>query len=489
MKSFETVKAFVAGDLMLDRFEYGKVSRISPEAPVPVFRLDRERRMLGGVGNVAANLLSLGCRVTLAGAVGADAAGEEVEVLARKAGAVSAICRDRHFRTIVKTRLIAGTNHLLRADQELDAAALTLNKRQMAHYAAEIAAADVVLLSDYAKGFLTPEICRAFIAAARAARRPVLIDPKGVAWEKYRGATLVKPNLKEFSLVCGRTFSPSSPRFREELVEAARGICRKFGLRNLLITLSENGMLLVPASLRLKPCHRPAEAREVFDVSGAGDTSLAAFGAAIGAGATLDRALTIANAASGIVVSKLGTATVSAEELAAAIGEGTESDPFAGCRRKIVSRERIAALVAEARAKGRRIGFTNGCFDCCHLGHLYSLVEAKRRCDLLVVGVNSDASVRRHKGPARPIQDEQTRATVLAAMTVVDYVVVFDDDVPIELVKAVRPDVIAKEGYPLPKWPEGRLVRKLGGEAVVLKRLEGHSTSALVARMNGGEKK
>lgn len=484
MNAFSKVKVFVAGDLMLDRFEYGKVQRISPEAPVPVFRFVREKKMLGGVGNVAANLIALGCRVSLAGAVGRDDAGAEVAKLVKASGAASALVRAKSFPTIVKTRLIAGNNHLLRADQEAEASSIAVGAADLKRFAKAVRAADVVLLSDYAKGFLSAPVCRAVIAAARAGRKPVLVDPKGVDWERYRGATLVKPNLKELSLVCGRAFDPSSKRFHADLADAARAIAAKFGIRNILITLSENGMLLVPASRKIRPIHVPTEAREVFDVSGAGDTALAAFGAAVGAGEPLDAALRIANAASGIVVSKLGTATVSAEELRAVIGDG--EDPFAVVSRKILTRAQAKSIVARARAAGKRIGFTNGCFDCCHLGHLYSLVETRKRCDFLVVGVNSDASVRRHKGPTRPIQDEKTRAMNLAAMGFVDAVVVFDEDVPLELVKAVAPDVIAKEGYPLPKWPEGRLVKRLGGEAVVLKRLEGYSTSALVKRMNGG---
>ena len=491
MSPFSKVKVFAAGDLMLDRFEYGKVARISPEAPVPVFRFVREKTMLGGVGNVAANLLALGCRVTLSGAVGSDAAGEEVVRLAGEAGADAVFARPRGFQTIVKTRLIAGNNHLLRVDQESDFAAEALPAAVEARCAKAIAASDVVLLSDYAKGFLSGPVCRGLIRLARKARRPVFIDPKGTDWERYRGATLVKPNLKELSLVCGREFDPSSPRFLADVASSARDLCSRFGLKGVLVTLSEHGMLL---AFRSKPSylHVPTEAREVFDVSGAGDTALAAFGAAVGAGRSPEEALHIANAASGIVVSKLGTATVTYAELEKATSPRTASPrPCASAgvaepSAKIVRADEIGGIVAKLRAEGRRIGFTNGCFDCCHLGHLYSLFEAKKLCDVLVVGVNSDDSVRRHKGPTRPIQDETTRATLLASLECVDYVVVFDDDVPVALVKAVRPDVIAKEGYPLSKWPEGRLVKRLGGEAVRLKRLEGHSTTELVKRMNAG---
>ena len=474
-------KVFVAGDLMLDRFEYGKVSRISPEAPVPIFRHEREKRMLGGVGNVAANLIALGCDVTLAGAVGTDASGEEVLRLVNELGARGVIARSRSFRTVVKTRMIAGNNHLLRADLEDESPSLAIAAATLARMERAIAAADVVLLSDYAKGFLSPELCARLIGVARQRRKPVLIDPKGVDWEKYRGATLVKPNLREFSQICGRTFDPRSAGFKTTLEAEARRICAKFGIRNVLVTLSEHGMILVPASSRLAAIHIPTEAREVFDVSGAGDTALAAFGWAVGSGRSLPEAMRMANVASGIVVSKLGTATVSRRELELALGGG--DDPFAALEGKIVSVRSAAAFAGECRAKGKRIGFTNGCFDCLHLGHLYSILETKRRCDAVIVGLNSDRSVRRHKGPSRPIQDERTRAMVLAALPQVDRVVIFDDDVPMKLVESVRPDVIAKEGYPLSKWPEGRLVRRLGGKAVVLKRLDGHSTTALVRRM------
>jgi len=478
-------KLFVAGDLMLDRFEYGKVSRISPEAPVPIFRFEREKRMLGGVGNVAANLVALGCDVTVAGSIGADACGEEVLRLINEMGVRGVIARSRAYRTVVKMRMIAGNNHLLRADLEDESPSLTIAGRLLARMERAIAAADVVLLSDYAKGFLTPTLCARLIDASRQRRKPVLVDPKGVDWGKYRGATLIKPNLKEFSQVCGRTFDPRSVGFKEALTEEARRTCAKFGIRNLLITLSEHGMILVPASSRVAAIHIPTEAREVFDVSGAGDTALAAFGWAIGSGRALPEAMRVANVASGIVVSKLGTATISRQELEQALGG--EGDPFAALADKIVSVREAKAFAERCRSEGKRVGFTNGCFDCLHLGHLYSILETCRRCDAVIVGLNSDRSVRRHKGPSRPIQDERTRAMVLAALPQVDRVVIFGDDVPMKLVEAVRPDVIAKEGYPLSKWPEGRLVRKLGGEAVVLKRLEGHSTTNLAMRMAGGK--
>ena len=466
---------------MLDRFEYGKVSRISPEAPVPIFRREREKQMLGGVGNVAANLVALGCRVTLAGAVGDDASGKEVLRLVGESGAQGVITRSRTFKTVVKTRMIAGNSHLLREDLEDESPSLAIAAGMLARMERAIAATEVVLLSDYAKGFLSPKLCKRLIGMARQYRKPVLIDPKGTDWEKYRGATLVKPNLKEFSQICARRFDPHAPDFIATVRTAARAVCARFGIRNLLITLSEHGMVLVPASKRLEVLHLPTVAREVFDVSGAGDTALAAFGWAVSCGSSLAKAMRAANAASGIVVSKLGTATVSRAELEAAVGGG--EDPFAALKAKIVTRAAAVAAVRKLRADGKKIGFTNGCFDCLHLGHLYSILEARRRCDALVVGLNSDASVRRHKGPSRPIQDERTRAMVLAALPQVELVVVFDEDTPLKLVKELSPEVIAKEGYPLAKWPEGRLVKRLGGEVVILKRLEGHSTSALVRRM------
>lgn len=479
---FSSVNILLLGDIMLDRFEYGRVNRISPEAPVPVFSPTQTQEMLGGVGNVAANLSDLGCHVNLITCLGTDKSGQVVQQLLKHSGAHVQFITPYAYPTTVKTRLIAGNNHLLRIDQEEIVPLTTPDVTQVFRfYTAHLVQANVVILSDYGKGFLTKQLCSKIINAAKKSRTPIIVDPKGSNYAKYAGATLIKPNLKEFSEVTGRHFDPHDDNFQKQVVDAAKDLIAQYDFGGLLITLSEHGMLYVPAKETEAVVRLPTEAREVFDVSGAGDTSLAALGAAIGIGVSIAEAMKIANVASGIVVSKLGTATVSLKELNKALS----TEMFDETEAKIVSQSDIHSLCALLKQQGKRIGFTNGCFDCCHLGHLSSLRDAKKFCDVLVVGLNSDAWIRAHKGPDRPIQDEQTRAYLLASLAMVDYVVLFDDETALPLVRKIRPDIIAKEGYTMDHWPEGRFVQEYGGEAVVLKRVEGYSTTSLVKNLMG----
>jgi D-beta-D-heptose 7-phosphate kinase/D-beta-D-heptose 1-phosphate adenosyltransferase len=306
-----------------------------------------------------------------------------------------------------------------------------------------------------------------------------VVDPKGCDYHKYVGATLVKPNLREFSDVSGKRFNPVCEGFQKELIRAAGDFLARCNIGGLLITLGEYGMLYVPSEKPVNGAiYLPTRAQEVFDVSGAGDTKIAALAAAMGAGAGMADAMQIANAAAGIVVGKLGTASVSAEELDSALSNAGVSP-----RRKIVSVDELQREVTRLKKQGKKIGFTNGCFDCCHLGHLTSLREARKLCDVLVVGVNSDAWIRANKGPGRPIQDEATRTALLAELECVDFVTVFGDRTALPLVRKLRPHVIAKEGYALKDWPEGRFVKSIGGKAVTLKRVDGYSTTALAERM------
>ena len=474
------VHILAVGDIMLDNFEYGSVERISPEAPVPVFRPVRNKNMLGGVGNVAANLAALGCTVDLVARIGKDREGHTISEMASSIDVNAHLLRQPEFSTIVKTRLIAGNNHLLRIDteriQELDGKLSDITTSTCLDLIDE---ADIVLLSDYAKGFLTNRLCQNLIAACKKHGKKVIVDPKGADYTKYNGAFLVKPNLKELKLATGKSFSPSSPHFLEDVAKAALSLSRKIDVDGMLVTLSEHGMLYVASSPKSEPLHLPTIAKEVFDVSGAGDTALAALGAARGAGYGMSEAMEIANAASSIVVSKLGTATASLDEIGAVLSESSSCP----ADRKIVRIDEIANITGKLKMAGKTIGFTNGCFDCCHLGHLQSLHDAKALCDILIVGVNSDDWIRKHKGSNRPIQDQQTRTTLLAALEYVDYVVIFNDETALPLVRLIRPDVIAKEGYALKGWPEGRFVRSIGGKAVTLKRVEGYSTTGIVNKL------
>lgn len=480
IEKFPSVRALVLGDVMLDRFQYGKVERISPEAPVPVFSPERTVEMPGGAGNTAVNLAALGCRVRLVARTGTDRMSATLSSALRRSGVSQAFFHQGGCPTAVKTRLIAGKNHILRIDEEQSA---ELDKSLLAVVSAairdEIAKCDIVVLSDYGKGFLSHSLLSRVMADCRKAGRTVVVDPKGLDYGKYAGATLVKPNLREFSEVTGRRFDPRGGDFCGDVVRAAKKLLTKCSVGGVLVTLGEHGMVYIPAGRsQIGTISLPTKAREVFDVSGAGDTTLAALAAALGAGADMTDAMQIANAAAGIVVGKVGTASVSARELKAALSNVTVD-----FRRKILPLEKAAREIAALKRRGKKIGFTNGCFDCCHLGHLSSLCEAKRLCDVLVVGVNSDKWIRTHKGKNRPLQDEETRTALLSSLECVDFVVLFDNATALPLVKKIRPHVIAKEGYALKDWPEGRFVQSIGGEAVMLKRIDGYSTTALVERM------
>ena len=464
---------------MLDRFEYGKVERISPEAPVPVFKPTHTRAMLGGVGNVAANLDALGCKVSLVARIGKDQDGELIRSLTANLDTDFHYYRQKGCPTTVKTRLIAGNNHLLRIDSEnicpLEKYLSTLIIDNCIH---QIASANVILLSDYAKGMLAPDLCQAIIRECKKCGKKVIVDPKGKDFTKYTGAYLIKPNLKELSETTGRNFDPSDADFLKQIENAAKSLAKKLKTTGILVTLSEHGMLYVPTN-STPAIHLPTHTREVFDVSGAGDTALSALGAAIGLGLDIKSAMLFANAASGVVVGKLGTATASLTEIAEELAEATHT--FS--QRKLVTAEQMADIAAELKQHGKRIGFTNGCFDCCHLGHLQSLNDARALCDVLVVGVNSDRWIHKHKGKDRPIQDEITRTTLLASLEFVNYVVVFNNETALPLVRKIRPDVIAKEGYALKDWPEGQFVKSIGGKAVALKRVDGYSTTSLATKM------
>lgn len=486
INKFSQVKALVIGDIMLDRFEYGKVERISPEAPVPVFKFSHEKKMLGGAGNVVANLVTLGCKTTFIGIVGNDANGTTIASLLRKAGAHSHLLKIEDYPTIVKTRLIAGNNHLLRADQEEIIPVVTeLLPKFKKILTQAIKNVDIVLISDYNKGLLTPVTTQLIIDICSNFNRTILVDPKGTDYSKYKGATLVKPNLKEFSEATGMKYNPTAIDFHDKLKTGAELLFSKYNIKNLLVTLSEHGMVYIPEENPDELKQIPTEAKEVFDVSGAGDTSLATLGAAIGANVPIKDAMKLANLASGIVVGKLGTATVTADELKTALSNKETPEDGWSQKRKIITLKQAEDIVVKLKEKKKKIGFTNGCFDCCHLGHLNSFMQAKKLCDVLIVAVNSDASIKRYKGESRPIQDEKTRSLLLASLEFIDYVIVFEEDSPLHIVDKLKPDVVAKEGYTLDKWPEGQLAISYGGKAITLKRLEGYSTSNLVEKMKG----
>ncbi len=467
---------------MLDCFVYGKVDRISPEAPVAIFQQSEEKFMLGGVGNVLSNIVSLGANAHFFGFIGDDASGQHVESLLSDIQCKSTIKRLSDSPTILKTRLIANNNHILRLDKEkvrdIDMALLQEQEQSLEE---AIQQADIVLLSDYAKGTLTRESTAFIIERCKRWGKKVLVDPKGCDYAKYAGATLVKPNLKEFSQATQIELSPEKGSFIADLKRGAQFLFNHCGIENVLVTLSEHGMAFISRETPDEVIQIPTEAKHVFDVSGAGDTSLAMLGVALASGAPASDAMRLANIASGVAIGKLGTASVSQEEVYDAISEGHHALWRIG--KKLLNLEDAKEICAHLKAKGKVVGFTNGCFDLMHLGHLHSFAEAKKHCDWLVVGVNSDSSVKRYKGEDRPVQDEQTRASLVAALEQVDYVVIFDDDTALPLIEELRPDIIAKEGYALADWPEAQFVESYGGKSYTLPRLEGYSTSSTLSRL------
>ena len=474
-------RILVVGDVMLDRFVAGEVARISPEAPVPVFRWGAEREMLGGAGNVVANLHALGAKSALACRVGVDAEAARVADLLAAADAQLVAVRVADVPTIQKTRFVAKGHHVLRMDRERVAPLAPAEEAELlAAIERALPGVDLVVFSDYAKGLFSTSFTTQAIARCRAAGKRVFVDPKGKDYRKYGGATLVKPNRAELEAVCGVAFDPQAPDFLDRVVHYTRRLLATCNIARAVVTLSEKGMVYVPREGE-ETVYLPTEGREVCDVSGAGDTTMAVLAAARAVGASFRRAMELANVAAGIVVGKVGTAVVTPAELQAALdAKRATALPFG---RKVFARADLAAQVKAWQAEGLKVGFTNGCFDCLHCGHLSSLYQAAAHCDRLVVALNSDASVRRLKGPTRPIQDQQTRSLVLAGLELVDAVVLFDEDTALPVVEAIRPDVVAKEGYTLDRWPEAQFVKSYGGEAVTLERVEGYSTSSMVERM------
>ena len=466
------------GDLMLDDFVYGEVSRVSPEAPVPVIAVRREEKVIGGAGNVARNVASLGAKCLFVGVIGDDATGKQLRSeLARDRNRIaSQLIVDRARPTTRKLRFVSEhfSTHLLRADWELakpvDAATeAALIKQSLAL----LPKAGAVVLSDYAKGVLTPRLIRAVIDRAKTLGKPVIVDPKGADYSVYRGATIITPNRKELADATRLAVDSHA-----ELAEAAHALARAVGSKAVLVTLSEEGMMLHQS--RAAPVHAPAYSVKVRDVSGAGDTVAAVLAVMLALGADFEAAMRAANAAAAVVVGKSGTATVSTAELRARLLPPASRAP----EEKIVFDWReLDARLAEWRAQNLRIGFTNGVFDLLHPGHVRVLAQARASCDRLVVGLNSDASVKRLKGKDRPIQDERARAEVLAALEAVDLVAVFEQDTPLELIRHVRPTVLVKGGDYKPDQVVGRdVVKAQGGEVILVDLVPGFSTTRIVEK-------
>ena len=480
--NFKNLSILCIGDIMLDKFYYGDVERISPEAPVPVFQIKNEKLMLGGTGNVIANLASLNIKTKYVGVTGDDEAGILIEHFLKKANCKYTLLKQKNYNTTTKNRMIASNNHLLRADKE---DFLIFDDAKIQKFAntveKEIKDVDIVLVSDYKKGLLTENTTQIIINLCKKYGKKVLVDPKERDFFKYCNADIVKPNLKEFELVSGKKFNTSDNDFKIKIKNSAVEVMNKYNISNLLITLSKDGMIFI--SQDKDPIQISAEAKEVFDVSGAGDTSLAVLGAALALGEDIADAMKLANLASGIVVGKLGTACVSPEELAEAIDRANGIHKLSQ-KSKIITLKEAVEKAKELKAKNKIIGFTNGCFDVLHLGHIHSFAGAKDVCDVLFVGINSDKSVKNVKGEKFPLQNEKTRSYVVASLEFVDYVVLFDENTAMNVVEQLRPDVIAKEGYKIQDWPEAQKVISYGGRAVELERIEDYSVTSILKKLD-----
>lgn len=466
---FSRSRLLVAGDVMLDRYWSGPTQRISPEAPVPVVRVGHDEARPGGAANVALNLAALGAPVTLIGVTGRDAPAGTLAAQLRRIGVEPDWIESPRLPTITKLRVLSRNQQVIRLDFEESYAADGAFDRAklIERFTAGLQQAQVAVLSDYAKGSLRD--APALIAQARALNRPLLVDPKGTDFARYRGATLLTPNLSEFEAVAGACADDA------QLVERGLRLIADLQLGALLVTRSDKGMSLLRSGHA--PLHLPTEAREVYDVTGAGDTVIATLAAAIAAGEDLADAVRLANLAAGIVVGKLGTASASRAELEAALHQ-----PAAG-EEALVSEAQLRTRVQQLRARGQRVVMTNGCFDLLHVGHVRYLEAARRLGDALVVAVNDDDSVRRLKGPARPVNACEDRMRVLAALRCVDYVVRFSEDTPERLIASVLPHVLVKGGdYRPEQIAGGAAVRAAGGEVVVLDFHAGYSTTGMLER-------
>ncbi len=466
------VKVAVIGDIMTDRYVTGSVNRISPEAPVPVNLVKSERNVLGGAANTAANLASLGCHVYMCGMRGDDANGDLLETLLDEAGIdKSGLLVTPGYRTTTKVRILGARQQMMRLDFEEKRPLDAKEKETLISWLTKLLEEGLgsIVLSDYGKGIITDEVAQAVIALARRFSVPVLVDPKGSDWEKYRGAYGITPNIKEVSDCIGRDL----PNEDGAIIEAGEKVRKAYDLTYLFVTRSEKGITCLGDEGAI---HRASLAQDVFDVSGAGDTVIAVTAAAVAAGLDMETILELSNTAAGIAVSKVGTYQVKRREVLQAWQEGghvTDED-------RVLSWEEAEKLVQLWQARGETVVFTNGCFDMLHRGHITYLTQAAKLGNHLLIGLNSDASVKRLKGEERPVNGEKDRAFMLAALRMVDGVVIFGEDTPEELLSHLKPDILVKGGDYKPEEVAGR---QYAGRVEILSFVEGYSTTGLISKI------
>ena len=468
--AFGQPNVLVVGDVMLDKYVWGEVERISPEAPVPVLRAGRQSQQPGGAANVAMNLAGLGARVTVMGFGGGDDDQATLESLLLDAGVKHEIVACPGMTTTSKLRVLAGHQQLLRIDSETKASCFNgAGDSLLRHVMPAIANSSAIVLSDYAKGVLSERICRTIINEARRLQVPVVVDPKGRDFTRYHGATTICPNARELAEATGESASDL-----KWLLAAGQSMVASLNLQHMLVTLSEKGITILRQDSRH---HVPAAAQQVYDVSGAGDTVVSVIAAAIAAGIPIESAVQMANVAAGIVIGKVGTVPIQREELLGTLSHEVEADSGD----KVMRLEPLLARVAGWRSRRLKVVFTNGCFDLLHVGHIALLEQARRMGDRLIVAVNSDRSVRQLKGSDRPMVREQDRATVLSALTAVDAVVMFDESTPLRLIEAIRPDVLVKgSDYMQDEVVGAAEVRGWGGRLELVPKVADRSTTHLI---------
>ncbi len=487
----ETVKQFgakkshalVIGDVMLDRYLIGAVGRISPEAPVPVVLIKSEEVRAGGAANVAANLALLGIETKLIGCVGDDNEAKILNQLIKAIGIKASLVSSKNRPTIAKTRILGGHQQMLRLDQE-DSATFTRAENdalQANIHEALKASPQIVILSDYAKGLFNEAICQDIIRICKAQQIPVLVDPKGTDYSKYKGATALTPNKKETAEACHTLINDP------DLISKASALKNELALQFMVVTRGEEGISLIEGDTNKKHIsqnqaqHLPATAQKVFDVSGAGDAVIATLAAGLMHGLTTLQSLELANIAAGVVVGKVGTVPICKSDLIDALmtQQGSEQ------AHKVCDLTELLIKINAWKLQKLKIVFTNGCFDLLHAGHVTYLEAAKKRGDKLILGLNTDRSVSAIKGPTRPVVHEQDRARVLAALMSVDAVILFDEDTPLKLIKALKPDVIAKgSDYTASQVVGGKEVQSWGGEIALIDLVEGRSTSNIIKKLN-----
>lgn len=463
---FSQAKVLIAGDMMLDRYYYGTVSRISPEAPVPVVNVKSEIYTLGGAGNVVNNIKGLSAQCTIIGAAKKDDdAGRLLDNLFTNIQAKSFFI-DADMPTISKLRVVGSKQQIVRLDfEDIHVFSESVNNQIKSIFDAELLNHNIVVISDYGKGLCSPEICSHIIEQANKQNKKVIIDPKGSNWNKYNNAYLVTPNVKELSEVCGFEIENKD----DDVIKYGSIIREKYNLTYLIVTRSEKGITIIGEN-HIKTI--PTQAMEVFDVSGAGDTVISSIAVFLGLNLNIDDAVYLANAAAGVVVGKLGTAPITLSELHYALSGFRSS--------KVVAYNHIADIIKREKSFNKTIVFTNGCFDILHRGHVTYLKHAKALGDILVLGLNSDASVKRLKGPSRPVNNEQDRAVVLEALECIDYIVIFEEDTPLNLIKNVMPDILVKGGD---YKAEDVVGKEYAGRVEIIDFVEGYSTTSTINKL------